>query len=379
MIYGNYGISLYDRLFLEALSSFFDIYLVTFSEPTQVPAGVHIVRLPDFGRPSNIRKINNLRMIVAALFRIIMFRFCAKCIEPDVVVGNIVQTYGLYSSLSGCKPFVLFAYGTDILIDAYRSFLHRFISSRIVRSADLVLVDSEVQRRAVRSLGCSPQKIISFPWVDIKQLQGVKRDQSIRTLLGWRHMPVVVSVRKLEPVYAVETLIRAIPAVVTQYPNARFLVFGDGSQSAHLTTLARELSVDSYIHFAGKYPRSSLLRYLQDCDVYVSTSVSDGCSSSLLEAMYLGIPVVVTSIPGNTEWIADRVSGLTFDKQDSGALAAAIVWLLAHPNEALRLSRIANELVSKRVNWDEAIRELVGRIYGVTAAIKKEEDLFTFV
>jgi glycosyltransferase involved in cell wall biosynthesis len=288
--------------------------------------------------------------------------------RPDIVVGNFAQTYGLYASMSGCRPFVLFAYGSDIVIDAHRSFLHRFITSRVIRSADLVLIDSDIQRKAVLSLGCSPGKIVTFPWVNLNDLRNVTADSHFRDLLGWHDKTVVVSVRRHEPVYAVDTLIRAIPPIVAQFRNVRFLMFGRGTETGHLMRLARQLRVEGYVHFAGAFPRDRLLRYLKDSNIYVSTSLSDGCSSSLLEAIYLGIPVVITSIPGNAEWVSNRVDGLMFDKRDSEALARAITWLLSYPDEAQRMSRMATKRVVERVKWEEATNELIRRMYNARDA-----------
>ena len=249
------------------------------------------------------------------------------------------------------------------MVDPHRSLLHRWITMRVIRSADLVLVDSHVQRRAVLSLGCSPQKIILFPWVDLKDLTDTIPDPSFRDRLGWHDKIIVVSVRKHEPNYAVDTLIRAVPVALATAPNLRFLVFGSGTQTARLVRLAQELRVKKFVHFAGTVPRGNLLRYVKDCDIYASTSVTDGTSSSLVEAMSLGIPVVVTSIAGNVEWVADGVNGLMFNKGDSQALARAIVRLVVNRLESECMARRARKEIDERVKWELASKELINRMY----------------
>ena len=374
LAFAHDGVSRYDRLFLKRFVPEFETYLVTFTSPTEVePYGVktYIVRLPDLGEKVAIRKINRLRQVVGTPWRIIQLRRCLKSIRPDIVIANWVTTYGLYASVCRWRPFVLFVYGSDVLVDPYRSLLHRFITQMVIRSADLVVVDSKVQREAVLSLGCAREKIVSFPWVNLNDLSDVSADSSLRNRLGWEDKTVIVSGRAHEPHYAVNTLIRAIPPIVARFPNARFLIFGNGSQTATLVMLAHELGVETYVHFAGMVPRANLLRYMKDCEIYVSTSLTDGCSSTLLEAMYLKLPVIATPIPGNTEWVSDGVNGLLFAREDSGALARALLWLLANPKDADRLAGRAAEVVRERVDWELASKELITRMYDAIAAHEK--------
>jgi len=231
-----------------------------------------------------------------------------------------------------------------------------------VRAASLIVVDGLNMRSALLSMGVPKEHIIMFPWINERLFNEISADRDLRMRLNWQDKVVVVSVRMHEPVYAVETLIRAIPQVVSQNRNVRFLIFGHGSLTAELVRLTNELGIDSFVHFAGLAPRQNLLAYMKDCNIYVSTSLSDSTSSSLLEAMFLGLPVIVTSILGNTEWITNDVNGLMFEKQDSDALAKAIIRLVSNPAEAERLARSARRLVKERVDWKRSSEELIKRI-----------------
>jgi len=362
LVYAHDGTNPYDRLFLKLFSSEYETYLVTFTSPTQAPDGVHTALLQDFWKRLRIRKLDRLRIALGTFWRILQLRRCLKSIRPHIVVGNYVTTYGLYASVCGVRPFVLFVYGSDVTLDPQRSLLHRWITIRVIRSADLILIDSEVQRRAVISFGGSPKKIVCFPWVDANDLRGTNPDSTLRNRLGWRDKIVVVSARMHEPRYAVETLILAIPSVLARCADVRFLVFGAGTQTARLIRLAHRLNVREFVHFAGIVPRNKLLGYVKSCDIYVSTSLTDGSSSSLLEAMYLGVPVVVTSIPGNAEWVSHGLSGLMFNVYDSEELAKAVVRLATEHVETERVCRRAMEQVRGRLNLDRSFKELIRKM-----------------
>jgi len=365
------GIDHYDKLFLDRFASEFETYLLTFLPPVLSFKRVRVIQLPDFGKTMKIRKLNNIRIAIGTLWRIIQLRRYLSSIKPDISIGNWVTTYGLYASICRQKPFVLFAYGSDIIVDPHRSFLHRLITARVIESADILLIDSEVQRRSVLALGCSPSKIVSFPWVNLDDLKEITADRTIRKRLKWQSKIVVVCVRKHEPIYSVDTLIRAIPLVLAKRPDVRFLIFGQGAQTRLLIQLAKELKVTGAVSFAGNVPRTQLLRYVKDCDVYVTPSLSDGCSSSLLEAMTLDTPVVVSSIPGNAEWISDGHNGVMFKPRDPTRLANAILRVVTNPQEAREYAHRASKEVRDRVDWRLASRELIERMYQAYATYEK--------
>lgn len=181
LLFCSNGTNTYDPLFLNRLSKEFETYLVTFLSPEQVfKMDAGIIRLRDFGRPLRIRRMNNLRITLGALWRTIQICLCVEAMNPHILVGSWVTSFGLYVRLTRRRPFVLFAYGMDIVVDPHRSPLHRAITIDVIKSADLVLIDSEVQRRALLSLGCVRDKIVTFPWFDESKLRAVDADARFR-------------------------------------------------------------------------------------------------------------------------------------------------------------------------------------------------------
>ena len=79
--------------------------------------------------------------------------------------------------------------------------------------------------------------------------------------------------------------------------------------------------MEEYIEFKGELSRKELIDCYLGSDLYISTSLSDSTSVSLLEAMALGLIPVVTDILGNREWIEDRKIGFLFPISDHNALA----------------------------------------------------------
>jgi glycosyltransferase involved in cell wall biosynthesis len=271
----------------------------------------------------------------------------------------MVTKYGFYVALSGFKPFVLIIWGSDILLAPKRLFPSRLVAKLTLRRADAVIVDSEVQKEAALQLGCNPEKILKFPWFDPNNVQAAHRLTSradIRRSLGWTENPIVISTRSHEPIYGVEYFVEAIPEIINKLPEARFLILGAGQLSAKLKEKVKELRVDNHVKFSGMLPREDAIAYVNAADLYVSTSLSDGTSASLLEAMTLGVPSIVTAIPGNMEWIRDEWNGCLVKVKDPHMLAEKITILLNDDDLRYKLGKNAKETIETRVNWQESSR-----------------------
>ena len=94
------------------------------------------------------------------------------------------------------------------------------------------------------------------------------------------------------------------------------------------------VGINNDVVFHEWLPRDEIPRLLSLASIYVSTSLSDGASNSLLEAMACGVAPVVSNIPANQPWIDDGVNGYLFPVGDKKALANNILTLLG--DEKLR-------------------------------------------
>jgi glycosyltransferase involved in cell wall biosynthesis len=218
---------------------------------------------------------------------------------------------------------------------------------------------SHVQEEEMVKLGIEERKISVFPMgIDETLLQNGKQREKER---GGRPL-TILSNRNLQPIYNLPLLIRAIPLVLKEEPDARLFIAGEGPDRENLETEARELKVHSSVHFLGRVPHEEMLTLLTHTDVYVSTSLFDGTSVSLLEAMGSGAFPVVTDIPANREWINQGENGFLVPVEAEGVLAARILQGI-HDHSLVEKSRMKNlSLVEKRALWPVTIKK-VKQIY----------------
>lgn len=349
------GTSVYDELFLNCLTKDHNVYFLTFNrKPRVVSEKAYLVKLREpFVLFSSKEWTEGLRMYIFSFLRAIILALYIRRINSNIVLGCMATKYGFYSALFKLRPLVLIVWGSDILIAPKRFFLFRFMAKYSLKKADAVILDSEVQREAAIQLGCNPNKILKFPWFNLADVNPKISKSEVRERLGWRNNTIVVSARSHEPIYGVEHLIEAIPHIVKEASESRFLIIGEGRLTQKLKRRIRELHLEEYVEFTGSLPREDVVAYVNASDIYVSTSLSDGTSASLLEAMTLGIPSVVTSIPGNREWIEDGCNGSLVPTKDPNKLAEAIISLLKDEDLRRKLGEKAAETVNVKVNWPQ--------------------------
>jgi glycosyltransferase involved in cell wall biosynthesis len=145
--------------------------------------------------------------------------------------------------------------------------------------------------------------------------------------------------------------------VLQEEPNTHFLIVGDGPERDHLEKEAKKLNVTSSVQFLGRVPHEEMVHLLAQADIYVSTSLYDGTSVSLLEAMACGTFPIVTDILSNREWISDGVNGFLIPIGDEIVLGRKIVE--ATKNGKLRSEvRLRNhKLIEERAVWGTNIKK----------------------
>lgn len=160
-----------------------------------------------------------------------------------------------------------------------------------------------------------------------------------------------VSNRNFLPIYNVSLFIRAIPKVLEEERGVRFIVAGGGPERRDLEKEVEDLNVSSHVQFLGRIAHEEMPTLLGQTDIYVSTSLSDGTSVSLLEALASGAFPVVSDIPSNREWISDGENGFLVPIDQEKLLAEKI--LEAIRNQDLReRSRDKNfRLIKEKALW----------------------------
>jgi glycosyltransferase involved in cell wall biosynthesis len=128
--------------------------------------------------------------------------------RPDATVAHFLPNYGFLAAFAGASPFVLVAWGSDLLVNARRSPLHAVRARWVLRRAALIHVDAENLARAARGLGAPPERVWMRPWgVDT---EGLAPEAAWRERFDRAGTLRILWTRMLEPIYNPGTFLRSL-------------------------------------------------------------------------------------------------------------------------------------------------------------------------
>ena len=331
-----------------------EVSLITLSDVLKLPFdGVRIINLEshDFLNPKNIIRvwhlINKLKKII-------------KEIKPDLIHAHQIMSLSYIVPFLKFHPYVLSAWGTDILLRPNMKMIYSLLASYTIKKADLLHCDGVKTWKAFESLGASSDKIVQIYFgTNTNNFNPQKRCNELRNQLGIGTSLMIISTRNFKPIYNIETLIRAIPKVLKRVPYAKFVIVGSGPQNETLQKLAKDLKVDKNTIFTGRLSGSDLPHYIASADIYVSTSLSDaGLAASTAEAMASGLPVIVTEDPDNRLWIQDGVNGFIIPVKNPDVLAEKIVKLINNNKLREKMGNINRKVISERNEYYTEMRKV---------------------
>jgi len=304
---------------------------------------------------------------------LLQFKRLVKNINPNIIHAHYITEIALLGAASGFHPFIVTPWGSDVLVAPKRSMMSRWIVKYVLKRADLITCDAEHIKEPLTKLGADPQKIkLIYFGTDTRKFNPEQRDERLRKELGILDSPTIISLRRLEPICDVESLITAVPLVLKEVPRAKFLIVDKGSQEEGLKQLAKSLGVSGSVKFVGRIPEDELPRYIASADIHVSTSLSDaGLAASTAEAMACGLPVIVTDFGDNRKWVQDGVNGFIIPLRAPQALAAKIIHLLKDEETRKRFGSMNREIIIERNNWEKEMSKM-GKLYeGVIEKCKR--------
>ena len=283
-------------------------------------------------------------------------------VRPDLVHAGPVQSCGFITALSGFHPWLLMSWGSDILVDSDRDPLWRWISRFTLNHADMLQCDCQAVQDKVQQLSPFPSShIIQFPWgVDSLQLTPSADLLGIRRHLGWENAFVILSTRSWEPIYGLEVLLEAFRLAFAENSGIRLLMLGDGSLSARIHQFLEQHGLGQVVSCPGPVSQEDMPYYYRAADLYLSCSDSDGTSVSLLEAMATGLPVVLTDLPGNREWVVSGENGWLAPRGDARAFSQLLLQVASlGPEERQKFFEVNRKIVAERANWPENFKKLL--------------------
>ena len=191
--------------------------------------------------------------------------------------------------------------------------------------------------------------------IDLDRFEKAAGDHLISEFNLESDTPVIINVAHLAGHKGQQFLVRAIPLVLKEIPEARFFIIGEGELMAELQALADSLRINQALTFTGF--RQDVGAFYKLADLFVMSSVQEGLGTAVLDALALGKPVVGTDAGGIPEVIKDGETGRLVVAGNAQALADGIIQMLVHKDDALRMGRQGQAIVREQYS----IEAMVGK------------------
>lgn len=272
--------------------------------------------------------------------------FAAWCREKQI---QVLHTCELYSNVFGLPGGALA--NVPVRIGSRRGFIEPAGLQRLQRGsyafAQRIVANSQAAADKLVSEGVPRYKILVIPnGIDPAQFPQHRYSPAPRRIA------VVACLREEK---RIDVLIRAMPKILAQYPDAQLELTGEGSCRAELRRTVEELGIDEHVAFLGH--RDDVAAILDEADVFVLPSRSEAFPNSVMEAMAAGLPVVASDVGGIPELVRDGHSGRLVRPGDVGALADAVLDVLGNPAQAERFGRAGREIIERTYSYDRMVSQ----------------------
>ena len=252
-------------------------------------------------------------------------------------------------------PLVGISWGSDVLLHGLNSDVQRRRVVEALSYVNAVIVDCEVVMQILRKWQPTPTfGFVKFPYgIELSRFNSFSEPHSdyIREKLGWIDKTVMISTRSWRHSSGILNLLDAVAMVSNKVGDLRLLLIGDGPLRGEILDRVEHLGMSDIVHCPGRMKENELPAWYRVADIYVSSSLIDGASISLLEAMACELPVIVHNEYGNIEWVKEAENGWLVDFHSPKDVCEGILFALQRKELFSIMGKVNREKVFSCANW----------------------------
>ncbi|TPG12974.1 glycosyltransferase family 4 protein [Sphingomonas koreensis] len=345
------GGSIHTTRWANALSQAGVSVVLATQQPVTLPldAGIKTYRLPFSGRAGYFLNTFALRRIWDAE-------------QPDVVNAHYASGYGTTARLSGCRPFLLSVWGSDVYHFPNKSGLHRWWLRGNLAAATRVASTSVAMAAETRRVAPDLNEIAITPFgVDTELFVPQEKQSAAENAI------VIGTVKTLAPVYGIDILIESFAllkeGLSSEAPRLaeklRLRIVGDGPQKSMLEDLVDRRGLWAITRFVPKVAHAEVPGELAKLDIYAALSRGESFGVAVLEAGACQLPVVVSDVGGLPEVVIDGQTGLIVPGENPRSAADALKRLVLDSDLRCALGDAARDHVEKHYSWHGNVARMI--------------------
>jgi glycosyltransferase involved in cell wall biosynthesis len=232
------------------------------------------------------------------------------------------------------------------------------LDQRVARGFDRVIAVSERIHDDVSAAGIDPSRLrLLRNAIVLERYRRTGRSGFLAELVG-RPLtgPVISTIGRLSAEKGHADLVDALAIVARQGHTVSAVLAGDGPERAALTDRIRTLGLADRVHLPGYVEAAE--RVLEETDLMVLPSHTEGLPNAALEAFAMGVPVLATGVGGTPEVVTDGETGRLVEPRNPAALAEAMADFLRDPEPWKMMGRRGRSVVERQFNFQKRTRAL---------------------
>jgi L-malate glycosyltransferase len=262
---------------------------------------------------------NSINTKIAYLFHIKYLRKVIATFKPDILHAHYATSYGLIGALAGFKPFVVSAWGTDVMKFPFKSKLHTWLMQFIFNKTQAICATSFTIKNYIEKIGHYKVNVIPFG-IDTNKFTPIKGANTTIT---------IGTTKPLEPIYNIDKVIMALEELVhVNKKDIHLNIIGEGTELEAYKLLVVEKKLMDNVHFLGRIPFNEIHLAVQKMDILINVSEYESFGVSVIEAMACGKPVIVNNVGGLAEIIHHDTLGIKININEPSELKLAILKLI---------------------------------------------------
>jgi glycosyltransferase involved in cell wall biosynthesis len=280
--------------------------------------------------------------------------------DAQVVISNLfyAQVVAGASASLFSAPLISWHHAAPSFDKRNDRWYHHQAFERVAgRFTRLICCSGHVRNDLLATYRLHPDRLVTVHnWVDIERFAPRDGARAVRPFTAG-------TVARFERSKGHQDLLRAFVRVRAVVPDARLMLVGDGPTRTQTESWAAALGAREATEFLGV--RQDVEDLLPQLDAFVLPSTNEGFSTSILEAMSCGVPVVTYDIPSTREAITHGRTGFLCPTGDEQALADRLVELARNPELGAAIGRAARAEVEARFNRTRQAGEFMRVVHDV--------------
>lgn len=271
-------------------------------------------------------------------------------LHSHLLISNI---YGWLAAKLIGVPSIISVHGSNLLKLKHGRKIFGFVAKH---SEKVITVSNSLREDIKRELGLRMSNSITIHnGVDLERFKCIESDGSLRKELRLEEEDLVVgSVGRLHPVKDHISIIKAARLVKQRFPRAKFLIVGNGPLRENLKFRVQSLKLEKDVLFLGQ--RDDIPKVIKAFDIFVCSSLTEGISYALIEAMAVELPIVATDVGGNSN-VINKETGILIPPRSPERLADAIIYLIKNPELRTKMGKAGRRRVEEKFSLDRMVDE----------------------